>query len=296
MKKRLVAGIILTLILTFILTLVPALGCPAVFAFDPAATDGKITLVLKDTDATAVTSGLRIGLYKVGEVLMADATGAPVYKATDAFVSSGADLVIVSDEDMREQAEILAAYVKSRDIDPLREGQATRDNGGVIEFTGLESGIYLVSQLGVAAGEGGIRRTMTSFLIRIPDFNETAKIWTNEVAARPKISKRTPGEPPDEPPDEPPYVPPYVPPYTPPVIAPEKKADIIEIKEQGVPVRDWPGNDEIWIPEDLVPLGALPRTGLLRWPIPIMSVSGALSTICGIVVIKRSKKEDADED
>jgi hypothetical protein len=278
MKKRLVAGIVILIILTFI--------CPAVFAYDFAAADGKITLVLKDTDGKAATSGLRIGLYKVGEVLMKDESDIPVYILTDAFKPSGADLVIVSEEDMREQAALVAAYVSDGDIKPLSAEQATSDNGGVLEFTDLDSGIYLVTQLSSGVGEGGVRRAMTSFLIRVPDFNETTKLWSNEVTAWPKISKRPPGEPPVDPPGIPPT-------YTPP---PTKEEGSAVIEEPAVPIRDWPADEAISIQDELTPLGFLPQTGLLRWPIPLMSISGALTTACGVMVVKRAKKEDDDEE
>ena len=67
----------------------------------------------------------------------------------------------------------------------------------------------------------------------------------------------------------------------------------IELDEDGVPLGrwDWDEEEEMWIFDPFVPLGGMPQTGVLRWPIPLLSGSGTLLIGCGCIINRKGKKK-----
>lgn len=76
------------------------------------------------------------------------------------------------------------------------------------------------------------------------------------------------------------------------------------IGEDGVPLYymydddlgEWIEVDEFGVPLGSLerPAGELPQTGLLRWPVPVLTGSGMILTAAGVIVTGRGKKRDED--
>jgi len=62
--------------------------------------------------------------------------------------------------------------------------------------------------------------------------------------------------------------------------------------DNGVPLGHWDYNPDTgeWIFDEYPPLADLPQTGVLRWPIPALSASGAMLVALGIYLNRKNKK------
>lgn len=195
---------------------------------------------------------------------------------------------------------------------------------GIAQFTGLTDGLYLVTT-NASVWISGTQYIPVPFLVNIPYVN--GGVTNNYLTATVKFETRTPDSsdgsatPPDGPgapttPDAPtnPDMPaePDTPVESleniPPTDVPptDSEMDIqpddvplaeleIEILPEDVPLADMPEDfDDLEIEiEDMgVPLAALPQTGLLWWPVPVMAAAGVVMVIGGLLV-KRKAAHDA---
>jgi hypothetical protein len=65
--------------------------------------------------------------------------------------------------------------------------------------------------------------------------------------------------------------------------------------EDGVPLGEWRYDPELgeWVFDEFPPLADLPQTGQLRWPIPVLSLSGMILFILGWATYrKRNRAEE----
>lgn len=84
---------------------------------------------------------------------------------------------------------------------------------------------------------------------------------------------------------------PPVPPPKPPIghtLVPDGDG-YIEIDGNGVPLGRWTYDPDqgMWIFDEFPPLANLPRTSVLRWPIPVLGSAGALLIVSGFIVRRR---------
>lgn len=152
--------------------------------------DESPSLDIVFTDNNKGISGSEFSIYQVAE-LKADRTG---YTVTSPFQWSGDLLTIRSSEDQLKLAQNLER--QSLGASPVMTQITGLD--GVIHFTGLNNGIYLVvqtKQTGVAAEYS----TMQPFLVMVPQWQNG--VWRNHVSAKPKPVVRKPIVPPHTPPD-----------------------------------------------------------------------------------------------
>lgn len=98
--------------------------------------DKSLTLVCISDDV--VLSGMKWKLYKVGE---RTSNGRNFTQIGD-FSAIQVNLRRLDEERVNEAAQTFKSYAVANQIPPLREGQ-TNENGEV-EFTGLDSGLYLI--------------------------------------------------------------------------------------------------------------------------------------------------------
>jgi hypothetical protein len=72
-------------------------------------------------------------------------------------------------------------------------------------------------------------------------------------------------------------------------LIPGENGNYIEIDENGVPIGEWHWDDDEgqWIFDKYPPLA---QTGQLRWPVPVLGVSGALLFFLGLFLNKRRER------
>lgn len=282
MIKKLVSLISFMLCVTFMVV--------QVSAFDLTFSDG--TLAVAPVRGTGEPiSGIELGLWRVADAAWSD--GTMLHKLTYTFNGLENDLLDglyeLSATELRALIENVHAHIISNDIDPQRQG-VTGVNGRYT-FTGLEAGLYFVTQV------GEVEYIMSSVLVPVPQFREIngVWIWSANAEAHPKTSP--PAEPPTPEPPTPGPLSPEPPDPTDPgnnlVPRPDGNG-YIEIDEDEVPLGEWiyDPEEEIWIFEESPPLANLPQTGVLRWPIPVLSALGSITTLSGLFIIMKEKKKN----
>lgn len=148
--------------------------CQAVFAFPGAGINpsqpASLTVNLEAQNRRAT-----IAVYRVGE--WDGAQGA--YVLTSQFLASGADIKDTTATGILEAAEILGKYAQEQGIESLAV-QSTAD--GILKFTGLSNGLYLVYQIRGSSDNV----TMSPFLTTLPVWNEETGSWNYDVVSLPK--------------------------------------------------------------------------------------------------------------
>ena len=83
------------------------------------------------------------------------------------------------------------------------------------------------------------------------------------------------------------------PPTNPDRLISDGNGGFIELDDDGIPLGTWHWcpDEEVWLFDEMLPLGDLPQTGLLNWPIVVLLISGILMIAFGIFIVKRSKEE-----
>jgi len=212
----------------------------------------------------------------------------------------------------------LAASLNRQTNGAATQLTGSTDQNGEATFNNLEAGMYLLAQRN--GGSADFR--MAPSLVPVP-YADTDGDWSNlvdAVVARTKLEPKTPPptettppgtttppeetpSPPPESPETPTPTPPSTPspPDTPPPPTPTPPPDrpnlvpdgdgYIEMDDTGVPRGHWDQNpDGDWIFTEYPPLADLPQTGVLRWPIPVLSASGAVLVVLGIYINRKGKK------
>ena len=77
-------------------------------------------------------------------------------------------------------------------------------------------------------------------------------------------------------------------------LVPNGPGSFIEVDGNGTPLGEWKWNPDTqeWVFNEYPPLGTLPQTGMLNWPVPVMSVGGILLFSLGWIAVRNTKKEN----
>jgi len=186
-----------------------------------------------------------------------------VFSLQAALQSTGVELNGLSGSQTGEAAKALTKAVQklpSGDVATIPSWSGTTDTLGVLKFSDLPVGVYLVMQRNINDDYENI----DAFLMYLPMTSADGTDWEYEMNAEPKLEVKISGD--------------------------DEETEII-IKEPETPL----GNTEE--PDDLVdigdeepPLAMLPATGLLQWPIPVMTVAGLLLFGAGWLNDKKARK------
>jgi hypothetical protein len=216
-------------------------------------------------------------------------------------------------DDGNKHSELAAKLVeKIGGLSPVASGQT--DASGSFTFSGLDFGIYLL----VPVEKPTDTHYFLPLLIQLPYYDETEADWiyrrTGPLSIRPKVEIKDTSTPPG---DNDPIIPPP-PPATPgtpeqpdpprvgftlprsryfsigmPPVPPERLIPagpgvFIEIDKDGKQIGIWRYDYVLglWVFEVLQGLD-LTQTGVLRWPIPVLAVTGILMFGAGIYVYRK---------
>ncbi|MGN0371687.1 MAG: hypothetical protein ACI4F3_02620 [Enterocloster sp.] len=150
--------------------------CQAVFAAESAGIDPARPITLK-IDLEEKTQSATIAVYKVGEW---DGSKGE-YVLTEEFAPSKADITDATTDGVIKASETLEKYVQEKGLKEIAV-QSTTD--GVIQFTGLSNGLYLICQK-IASSDNV---TVTPFITTLPVMDQTSHTWNYNVASVPKHS------------------------------------------------------------------------------------------------------------
>lgn len=150
---------------------------------------GSITIRIEDGGDGV--SGGTIKLYRVAEITEDDGNFA--FALTEAYLPSGVSLENLNDASVAQALADFAAKNKMQGI------SAEVDEYGMVKFTGLELGLYLVVQQEAAPGYYPI----TPFLMALPLYENG--VYNYDVDASPKVQIERAPEPtvPETKPDDP---------------------------------------------------------------------------------------------
>lgn len=236
---------------------------------------GSVSVTMIDKTTGQPVGKGAMTLYQVADAVREDWNDSFFY--TEAF--SECQLALDSLES-GELAAGLAAYAKEKDI--AGENMTIGDDG-VVKYTDLELGLYLLVQSEAASGYEAV----SPFLVSVPT-------WINgeanyDIDATPKTSGVTPGTAaPTRPPssggssdddDDDDWndnnnssVKP-----TKPTESPELETVVITDETDPDPTKPDPGDPEVKEPDP----GVLPKTGQLWWPVPFLAAAGLLLFLLG---------------
>ena len=273
MKKKwnVIATALLAVLL--VLPLAPKAAAAERQTVDPAKDTGSISLTLKG-DAGAAKD-VEITLYQVGKgtVVNNNLVFELVDGLQDAELEKPVELNgLTAEENIANAAALKAAIEKLQntqtgDVVPTKSDK-TNDEG-VVTFTGLPVGVYLVVQ----TSRSNVYNSITSFLMYLPMTNEDGTAWEFAEMASPKLQRRSSGG--DGGGGEP---------QLPPVVVPDPDVPLGPVE----PVEpEEPGEE---IPDPEVPLVQLPQTGMLQWPVPVLALVGILLFSTGWMMDQKGRK------
>ncbi|MCL2338073.1 MAG: hypothetical protein FWC60_11720 [Firmicutes bacterium] len=291
------------LVIALIVLLCSALSGSA-YAVDFSRTDDVLTIEL--VYGGQALSGIKVGAYLVATV--EEVNGAPKYTLISSLAPSQvavpSDGVMTAAEN-KNLAQALAAYVKANNI---AQTVQTSNGQGQVSFSGLRSGLYLVSQTDADSAD----YLVTPFLVPLPYNGDHG--WSYLVSAAPKTEPKPPPPKPPVPPNPPnppgggggtpwddgggddiiSYNPPGGP-ANPPGFT-EPWGPMTPLSIDGGNGTDIPDSADVFaVPEAPAAPPAssvliLPQTGLLRWPIPVLCGMGTLFVLLGLLIIQKERK------
>jgi len=262
-----------------------------------------------------VFKGVKITVYQAAQMTYSGSGFLYDISKTD-FAKSSVDLgnIETASENL-SQAAALMKYAISHNISGL--SASTNANGDAL-FSNLSPGLYLIS-IGSISGY----YDMAPYLVSVPELGSDGK-WAYAVIAYPKTEPiPIPTPPPSLPPVPTPTISPRpVPtptipprptptPTVPPTPIPSSTPGMIPSAPPPYPQPSYtaPANpptagvNPTAPPSYTVrpaptpsPEGKLPQTGMLNWPIPVMSVAGMfLFALGGLMFKKKSESNDKDD-
>lgn len=311
---------VLTLCLAVLLTL---LSSPMAFAAVAPDTSRQVNLTVRFVHEGVILDGCAFSVYRVATVSDDNSQ----YILTDDFKDYGVSFQIGSTSGWRALAVTLESYVLRDRPTPI-ETNAT-DSEGLAVFQPLDHGLYLV--IGEKVEKNGYVYTPEPILMRLPYITEDGE-WEYDVTAEPKRSLEPTSTPdtisvnvikiwkdndeakrPTEVMAE--------------LLCDGEITDSVVLSPANNWRHTWTGLDaaRVWkIVESHVPEGytvlieqrnntfiitnsiipnepddppppsepKLPQTGLLWWPVPVLSVAGFFLLAVGIVIRKRPRNEE----
>lgn len=134
---------------------------------EPAEDPGDCSLALSFKPEEQVAKGIAFKLYRVADV----------FPEVGKFQALHGYHVLEGEGTWAEKAKTLKGYVERDSLEPTAEG--VTDEQGVVSFSGLKMGIYLV--LGDKTGDlGGKEYTPAPVLLTLPAFDEEASGWVTK--------------------------------------------------------------------------------------------------------------------
>lgn len=272
MKKKwnVIAALLLAVVL--VLPLAPKAAAAEKQTVDPAKDTGSISLTLKG-DAGAAKN-VEITLYQVGKgtVVNNNLVFELVDSLRDAEIEKPVELNgLTAEENIANAAALKAAIEKLQNAqtgDVVPTWSDKTNDEGVVTFTGLPVGVYLVVQ----TSPSSVYYSITSFLMYLPMTNEDGTAWEFAEMASPKLQRRSSGGGGDGEPQ------------LPPVVLPDPEVPLGPLE----PVEpEEPGEE---IPDPEVPLAQLPQTGMLQWPVPVLALAGLVLFSAGWMMDQKGRK------
>lgn len=178
-----------------LLALALMLCCTALAESFDLNREGSITVQIQTARGTKVKHA-RIELYKVADVEIVDSN--IKYVLTDDFAACDVDLADVN-------ASGLAATLNTAAKNATPIAKANTDSKGLVTFSNLEAGLYLVTQNGFT--KKMYYTEISPFLVSVPMTNAEGTGWVYDINANPKVkavskptaTPSTTNEPTDEP-------------------------------------------------------------------------------------------------
>ena len=259
MKKKLnlLTGMFLALALSASMMVTAA----AVNTVDPEGDTGTITIQLTELGKEEKTpvSGVTVTLHQVGTGRVENSN---LYfdllpELQEVKTESGEQITLDGltagknteyAAALKEVSSEILGEVPNWELKTEKDGKAVFDNEG----KGMPVGVYLVQ-----SKENSDYEEIVSFLMYLPMMNEENTEWEMDVSANPKVEEKKHDRP--DKPDKP---------DTPDV--PDDPGE--DLPDDPVPSGGKDPGEELEDPD--VPMGGLPQTGLLQWPIPVMTAAG----------------------
>ncbi|SHJ82957.1 hypothetical protein SAMN02745248_01062 [Hathewaya proteolytica DSM 3090] len=202
---------------------------------------GDISITVKTPDTKKPVSGFNVYIYKIATV--ENSPNGMKYKITGDFKNAGLDPGSDNDQ-WQSMAKALTEYADINKVEPIK---LLTNESGKATLKSCNLGVYLVTFDKIMPKElpySGIN----PFVLSIPYTSEDGRTLIYKVEAFPKVEVTI-----EEPNN----------PYDP-------NDDIDKDKDKD----DFPTDDN---PDpDHTPDPKLPQTGILKWPIPVLAVSGVL--------------------
>lgn len=239
-----------------------------------------ITILLSDPSENIIISDTEVSLYKIAEFTN--------YKKHTFIVEEPFEQ-IMSEMDFSstevgctmENSKIILAYIQENDISPI--AVSISDESGIAKFENIEEGIYLVD---IADSEEYL---VDAFLVEALLYVDGE--YHFDVEASPKME--------------------YVPVPTEPEVSTTPEPEVSTTPEPEVSTTPEPevsttpeltpnsnGSQSTNTPAATIPVepgGKLPQTGQLKWPVPVLAISGVTLMVLGYADYCLHRKDD-DED
>ena len=138
---------------------------------------GSIRITLRDQKYPEDTIGGTLELFRVADAVTVDS--ALSFVLTADFAGSGVSLADVNASGLPQQ---LAAYAQNNS---LTGTSVQADKNGVIAFTGLSTGLYLVTQSQAVEGYYPV----APFLVSMPMYSAEQGGWIYTIEAGPKVQR-----------------------------------------------------------------------------------------------------------
>ena len=231
--------------------------CGAAQAEGVLSRNGSISVHIRTAEGENVPEA-QIELYRVGDPDPESNSLAFVLSA--AFAGSG---IALDDLHGSTAADALNAYIEAQNVTPDAEQVTGMD--GRVHFADVPCGLYLVRQNGFYGEGNGVFIQIAQFVVSVPMMNESGTGWIYDIQAQPKANPATePG----------PSIGPGGPPGTP------VETDPPEPTFTPAPTNTPPPSEP-----------SLPQTGMLRWPIPVLGVSGLVVFAAGWALAFGKRKD-----
>jgi hypothetical protein len=251
-----------------------------------------------------VVNGVNIRVYRVADMQMQN--GLMRFDLAEEFVGAVQDWpehINISKENFARLAKELLAHAINTDVEYAVNSSVNND--GSILFEGLSRGLYLIAQ-NSSSGSHNILPALMS----IPHYDGGE--WVYDAIAKPKTEPNGSTSPPTPAPTNRPNRPAPDPeaPTQPPTLTrlppgePVIRDDDIGYTDFDTdtplgevhydtdkPEEEEEKDEDIDFSEDM-PMGDLPQTGVVRWPIPILYTIGGTATLSGLFVLNKERKKD----
>ena len=249
----------MTILIILILSVALVPSAAAAGAVNPETDTGSISIMLKKGGVGI--PGLQVQLWRVGTGKVQD--GQLMFEPLPLLQSAGLELNGLNSAQNTQTAAMLLEFCDAQGILPTDVLEKTTDASGTVLFEDLPVGVYLVR-----SSADSSYRAVTPYLLQLPAQNEEGTAWDFDIQGEPKVEAQ-PGSgggggddpPPDNPPPDNPS------PDNPP---------------PGEPFPEIPPLS----PDHPDP--QLPQTGLLQWPVPLLTAGGLLLIAAGV----RKKQKD----